>query len=342
MHALINGKSNARAVRMLGDAGARAVFCALSGGADGLFAADGGGVRGLATSHKGNCRTPALSPCRQYVVFSQDHAQGAGLCITEVDASSEALTMPGGADYAPVWSGDGKWLAWCRCPSMAMDDANKAEIWASPWPKFDPRQLTSNARMDCYPVFAPGGEEIFFESGLADGLFGLFSVTLDGRESPILYEPESSGNGIPHAAGGRIVFERAPAETPALYDVYTIERARTDVLVRHTFFERHVNPTPRFSPDGSLIVYHMPEGGDCHVHLIGSQGEEAPPKRVAVKGGWLCYPRFDSKGLLLACEDYRHENLRIARAASGETAPLSGPGPLRVTRFLELYNHDIA
>jgi len=343
MHAENESVQNAHAMALLGKTGAKVVFCAASAsGRDGLFLADGDGLHVLDAPLQGDCRTPMLSPDGRFVVFSQDDGPGAGLCVADLDGDTEVLALSGMADYAPVWSQDGKWLAWCRCPAMNLESANHAEIWASPWPVFDPRPLTSNARMDCYPVFSPCGREIYFESGYADGLFGLFCVTLEGGESPILYEPGVSGNGIPHVAGDRIVFERAMAQTSALYDVYSLKRDEPETLTRHTFFEKHVNPTPRYSPDGSLIAYHMPEGEDCQVHLIDPERPEALPRRIAVEQGWLCYPRFDRSGKLVACQDYRHANLRIADAATGVTAGLSGPGPLRVTRLLELYNHDIA
>ena len=155
------------------------------------------------------------------IVFAEYDGKHFRLFVHEL-STGRSVELTGGHedDYAPVWSPDGTKIAWCRRPSKSRADAEPSEILYSNWPNFKAIQVTKSDRMKAYPVFTSDGQSIIFESGKMGQNFGLFRAFLNGTEKALLYEPERSGNGIPHVNGKEIVFEGTNPGSDGFLDVY--------------------------------------------------------------------------------------------------------------------------
>lgn len=296
----------------------------------------------LRTPFNSNCITPVFSPDGKGILYAEFDGHDYELSYYDLTArAARRLTDNSFHDYAPSWSSDMKRIVWSQVPEMDLEQAHKAEIFTSEWPSFQERALTRNNRMDAYPVFNTDGNAVIVESGYVDSFFGLFKVDMKGSETPLVYYPEQSGNGIPHVYKNLIVFERAEISAPALLDIFVIDSNSPDRLSRITNWNTNCNPTPRFSPDGSLIAGHRVSEKGSQIVVVSFKNVDSAGELVFGSDvDYLKLPRWNRTGTLLAAEDVRNNSIAIFDL-KGNRQNISGPGPYRGQRFMEIYNFDI-
>lgn len=284
--------------------------------------------------------TPVFSPDGTEILFSEYDGDDYELMWLNIASGNiKQLTNNKFDDYAPTWSLDKKRIAWCRVEKMNKQKAETAEIFVSEWPNIKEHQLTKNSRMDAYPVFTNDNKKIIVESGKINSLFGLFIVYWEGKEEPIVYKPNLTGNGIPHIYKHFVLFERTNKNKPNHFDIF-IFNLKTKKIEQLTKWNTPSNPSPRFSHDGANIASHrVNEEGSSEIVIL-----SYPQKKETIlnyKSGTLRLPRWNRDGNLLAAEDFKEKNLVVFDAQGNYNAIISDGLSYRGQKFMEIYNYDI-
>ena len=307
----------------------------------------------LRTFRNGEGVTPRFSPDGKKLAFSEH--DGTDLEIMVLDFGTgilKQITDDDFDDVMPAWSPDSSRLAWTKTPCRCIDGANASEIWASPWPGFRPMRMTENRRMDVYPTFTSDGERIVFESGDVKEFFGIFTVSWsDKKEVAVVYEPDSSANGIPDVMGDYVLFERADRESKLIYfnAVFDLSKFGNEIFRPTAWAALGANPTPRFSPDGKFIASHrLPAVGGRSEVVISPfirPGEPKPTGKAkeVVAGGEghiLRLPRWSRDSKYLLVQPQPNSGLAVVDL-TGAITYLPMPGIGRGQKFMEIWNHDI-
>ena len=115
-------------------------------------------------------RYPALSPDAKTVAFSY---MGDIWVVSTRGGAAVRLTDNDAYDSRPVWSPDGKWLA------FTSDREGQDDVYLMSASGSTPRRLTFNASSDIATDFSPDGRWILFRSN-RHSLAGLFKVSVEG------------------------------------------------------------------------------------------------------------------------------------------------------------------
>ena len=137
-------------------------------------------------------RYPSISPDGKQIVFSY---KGDLYKVAASGGSALPLTLHTAHDYMPVWSHDGKWIA------FASDRFGNFDVYVIPSEGGDPKRLTFNSIAD-YPYdFSPDDKQIIFGSDRCDPANSMRFPT--NRVFPKLYTvPVSGGRSVLVSAAG--------------------------------------------------------------------------------------------------------------------------------------------
>jgi tricorn protease len=126
--------------------------------------------------------------------------------LRKVDATTKQLAMLDSSNYgniaAPVWSPDGKWIAYSKADVTRTSDIY---VIASSGAEKEPHKLTFDSSSDTNPRFAPDGRKLFFQrieasGGATPNSVQIYSVFLerldrDPDDPEERAEPEASPGG---------------------------------------------------------------------------------------------------------------------------------------------------
>lgn len=110
------------------------------------------------TSHKGRDINPAFHPNGQQIAYWSD-INGEGIYVIPVAGGTPTKLVDGG-DH-PVYSPDGRWIAWMWGPFRQGNGT--AQIWIMPAAGGERRRIASDFRNAGYPRFSPDSRRIVFE-----------------------------------------------------------------------------------------------------------------------------------------------------------------------------------
>ncbi len=133
-------------------------------------------------------RYPAISPDGNQIVFS---FKGDLYRVASSGGAAMPLTLHTAHDYMPVWSNDGKWIA------FASDRFGNFDVYIMPAEGGDPKRLTYNSTADFPWDFSPDDKNVIFGSGRndvaasvrfpANGIFQkIYSVPVTGGRSVMI------------------------------------------------------------------------------------------------------------------------------------------------------------
>jgi TolB protein len=176
------------------------------------------------------------------------------------------------ADVEPVWSPDGRYVAFER--QYAKGGADLMVVDASggiPWP------LTKSgpgATWNCHPAWAASGV-VYFTSN-RDGNFDLYSVAVNGGKLTQLTKTEPPAQNLTPAVspdGTAVVFSRS-GEGPLGLTGLLLLRLDTGKLVRVTAVLGGRRDTdPAWSPDGGRIAFASDRAGSNDLWLVDVDGK---------------------------------------------------------------------
>lgn len=217
-------------------------------------------------------RYPAISPDGRTIVFSY---QGDLFRVPAAGGEAVALTRGEGHHLQPVWSHDGKTLA------FASDRFGNFDVFVMPAEGGEARRLTVHSSNELPTAFTPDDREVLFTSsrtGTAENaqfpgrLFPqTYLVALTGGQ-PRLVSTVPMTLGVLDAKGERILFEdvkgyedpwRKHHTSSVTRDITLFDRRTGAFRTLTTFKGEDRNPV--FAPDGDAFFYLSEQSGTFNV-----------------------------------------------------------------------------
>jgi tricorn protease len=229
-------------------------------------------------------RYPAISPDGKQIVFSY---KGDLYKVATSGGAALPLTMHTAQDFMPVWSHDGKWIA------FASDRFGNFDVYVMPADGGEAKRLTYNSVAD-YPYdFSPDDKHLIFGSGRNDlsssvrfptnGVFQkLYSVPVTGGRS-ILLTAAGMQNAHYNKNGEKIIFQdnkgfedpwRKHHTSSITRDIWTYDVKSKDYKKLTSFNGEDREPV--FGADDQTYYYLSEENGSQNVFKasLSSGGEK--------------------------------------------------------------------
>ncbi len=216
-------------------------------------------------------RYPAISPDGKTIAFSY---KGDLYLVDSQGGEARQLTTNSYYDYAPVWSPDGKILA------FASDRQGNFDIYTVSPEGGVPQRVTTHSAKETPWTFTPDGKNILFTSQIQDpassavfpksSMTELYSVSADGgRPVQVLATPAEEVSFI--GKGGAFVYQdckggeniwRKHHTSSITRDLWKYENGKH---VRLTSFEGE-DRCPRVSADGNTVYFMSERDGSFNVY----------------------------------------------------------------------------
>ncbi|MEZ4807151.1 MAG: S41 family peptidase [Flavobacteriales bacterium] len=207
-------------------------------------------------------RNPAISPDGSAIAFTY---KGDLWRVPTAGGRAQLLTTSDALDMAPVWSHDGRWIA------FASNRYGNADVYIMPSIGGPSKRLTFNSAWDTPSDFTPDNKAVLFYSDRLDavgnqqfpnGGFGeLYTVPVDGgRATQLLTVPALSARF--NQAGSMLVFHdrkgyedefRKHHTSSVTRDVWTYDMGSKAFKRLTTYVGEDTDPV--FSPDGRSVYY---------------------------------------------------------------------------------------
>lgn len=274
------------------------------------------------------------SPPRGTIVFGIDVVPaGLGpshrlLMVVNADGSGlRKLTGGGRDDIDPVWSPDGRSIAFARANSTLPDDG--WNIWTMGADGSHPRQLTQDAReFDVYPAWSADGKTLVYQGAGRR----LWTVGADGgRARPLTpAPPRGLADTAPSLSrdGKRLVFVRISPVSPPRGAIWIARADGSGARALTPMATRYWLAAPRLSPDGRKLAYVATIVNEPpHLHLMAGDGSDDIDTQLLGSS-----PAWAPDGSLVACLCWRRSlkswGVQTFDPRSGRTTPLLKIGGL--------------
>ncbi len=209
------------------------------------------------------------------VVFQSNRIGGWKLFVARLDGSElRQLTSGRGADATPIWSPDGKQVAY------ASDRDGNEDVWIVQADGTGLRNLTNHPAGDSHPSWSPDGRLIVFSSTRGDGENDdIYVIDRDGSNLRRLTDNGLHWDTFPSFSpdGRRILFrrllrERTSEGTLANSEVMAMNNDGTGVvnLSRHPWFDGW----PSWSPDGRRIAFGSNRSDAYQIYVMNADGSD--------------------------------------------------------------------
>ena len=257
-------------------------------------------------------RYPAVSPDGKHIVFSY---KGDLYKVAAAGGTAQALTLHEAHDYRPVWSKDGKQIA------FASNRYGNFDIYLMSAEGGKPMRLTYHSANDYPTDFSSDNQQVLFSSLRLDNaqnrmfpsgrLQELYQIsTKGGRAKQILTTPADdarySQNGTQIAYHDRKGYEDE-------FRKHHVSSVTRDIWVYNTADKKHTKLTefkgedrnPVWSPDGKTLYYLSEESGTFNVHALEVANPKTTRKLSKLKKHPVRYLSISNDGLM--CFSYNGE-----------------------------------
>ncbi len=252
-------------------------------------------------------RYPAISPDGATIVFTY---KGDLYSVPSTGGQATPLTLHSAHDYMPVWSPDGKSIA------FASDRFGNFDIFIMPAQGGEATRLTHHSGHDYPTSFTPDGKHVLFNALRVDHqdyaqfpngtMPELYSVPVTGgRNQQVLTTPSEAA--IYDASGKRIFYHdrkgyediwRKHHQSSVARDIWMYDVTSGTHTQLTTFDGEDRHPIP--SEDGRHVYYLSEESGTFNVHRLSLDNGEANARLTsfekhpvrfltASKNGMLCF-----------------------------------------------------
>jgi len=194
--------------------------------------------------------TPFWSPDGRRFTFESERSGFKHIYVFDLDAPDDdpvPLTSGSWNNGSPCWSSDGSWIAY----ESNREKTGGSDLWMSPAGGGEAVRLTTTGSgvYNRSADFSPDSSKLVFESNLEEAQSALYTVAVDGgAQVRITGRTGYRGHPAWSPDGEEIAFEGSGAGTMEIYVVGAFGGTPLQVTDGGGFW-------PRWSPDGSLIVY---------------------------------------------------------------------------------------
>ena len=106
-----------------------------------------------------------------------------------------------GINTYPVWSSDGKWMAFRR-----MLGETNSEVFVADADGSNPRNITNNPAFDGWPAWSPDGSMIAFASNRGNQNYQIYTMRPDGSDVRLVAATEGRGTAPKWAPDGKTIY----------------------------------------------------------------------------------------------------------------------------------------
>jgi serine/threonine protein kinase/Tol biopolymer transport system component len=193
------------------------------------------------------------------------------------------------------------------------------DIWLVDATRGTPIRLTTDPRIDSFPIWSPDGSRVLFESYAGGRSGDLYEKAVAGNQAQtLLVETTDAKFPTDWSRDGTVLFQSLDAKTG--FDIWAFKRdgdRKPSAVVRTDADERH----GQFAPDGRRIAYESNETGrfEVYVQAFPSAGRKIP---ISTNGGVQPRWRGDGRELFYLTPDSRVMSVTFGSdAAAIEPAP---------------------
>jgi Tol biopolymer transport system component/C-terminal processing protease CtpA/Prc len=262
-------------------------------------------------------RYPAISPDGKTIAFSY---QGDLWRVVANGGTATLLTTSDAYEYAPVWSHDGKWLA------FASDRHGNPDVFIMPSAGGPATRLTENSAGDVPSDFTPDDKAVIFSSSrvgdvhdrqFPSGIFPqLYAVpTTCGEAIRVLtttalnahYSPDGNHIAYTDNKGYENAFRKHHTSS-VTRDIWSYDLTSEQYTKLSTFVGEDRDPV--FSSDGRTIYFLSEQSGSFNIHRMPAGGgvptavthlDKDPVRYLSISSdGLIC---FAFRGLLYTMHD---------------------------------------
>jgi Tol biopolymer transport system component len=194
--------------------------------------------------------------------------------VMNADGSGQRnLSRRQGFDTSPVWSPDGRSIAFVHSGNARGQPYHQSEIYVVNADGRGQRNLTSGPGGGSAPSWSPDGRKIAFRSD-RDGNGELYLMNVDGSGlARLTRNPASDGDPIWSRDGRKIFFVRARR---GKCDIWTTnaDGSRQRNLSGSAPRRNPCNTAPALSPDGREIVFASRGDGSPEIYVMNADGSE--------------------------------------------------------------------
>jgi Tol biopolymer transport system component len=234
----------------------------------------------------------------------------------DLRGNRDAVALAQGIVDHPVFSPDGRWLAYDK-----RGEDRKGDIWLRDMRRGVSTRLTTAPEADFAPLFSPDGERIYFSRGLDGGKSGLFVRALSAEGETSLRTADGMMAPVAISPDGRTMVLAQIVEGSA--DLFAFELASRK-LTPITRTPKIQEVRASFSPDGRWLALQSNESGAEEIYV---QPYPGPGRRFQLSTVGGLYPLWARDGRWIF---FRDGERRIARVAvqAGPTFDAGVPEPL--------------
>ena len=227
-------------------------------------------------------RYPAISPDGKQIVFSY---KGDLYKVAASGGAAVPLTLHDAYDYMPVWSHDGKWIA------FSSDRFGNFDVYVMPSEGGEPRRLTYNSAIDSPWDFSPDDKNLIFGSDRNDPANSmrfpsnrvfqkLYSVPVTGGRS-VMISAAGMQNAHYNKSGSEIIFQDNKGfEDPwRKHHTSSITRDIWEYDVKNKNYKKLTSfigedREPQFAGDDQSYFYLNEKTGSLNVYKASLAGDE--------------------------------------------------------------------
>ena len=269
-------------------------------------------------------RYPSISPDGKTVVFSY---KGNLYTVSSEGGEAKQLTTHQAYDYAPVWSPDGKTIA------FASDRFGNFDIYTIPVKGGVPTRITTNSAKETPWTFTPDGKKILFSARIQDpassvlfpksSMTELYAVSVDGgRPEQVLATPAEEVSFVgkdgsfvyQDCKGGENVWRKHHTSS-ITRDIWMYDGKKHTKLTDFNGEDR----TPRVSADGKTVYFTSEREGSFNVYSFPVNNPAAVKKVTKHKTHPVRFLTLSDNGVLC----YGYDGDIYINKGSGNSVKLS-------------------
>ena len=269
-------------------------------------------------------RYPSISPDGETVVFSY---KGNLYTVSSQGGEAKQLTTHQAYDYAPVWSPDGKTIA------FASDRFGNFDIYTIPVKGGVPTRITTNSAKETPWTYSPDGKKILFSARIQDpassvlfpksSMTELYAVSVEGgRPEQVLATPAEEVSFV--GKNGAFVYQdckggenvwRKHHTSSITRDIWMYDGKKHTKLTDFNGEDR----TPRVTADGQTVYFTSEREGSFNVYSFPVSNPAAVKKVTKYKTHPVRFLTLSDNGVLC----YGYDGDIYVNKGSGNSVKLS-------------------